>query len=385
MKGRAWIIPVALLVVVAGLVLLVPNKPSSCPDHRSDCDAPDGTSALMQLASAMGHPARPMTGSFAMPDSSGLLFVFTPDADAEVTSDQAAQLADWVTRGGTLVYADNTPNVALDRRLRVDRGVLVRGAIGEQGPDPLQFVALPVMAGVDSVEGGPTAATLRPSAGQVSLIRARTVARAVVGYQEASGRGRLVVLGDPQVLSNGSLKRLDNGHLAEDLVDLAPAGAPIVFDEFHHNAGAPAESMNDWALTSWGPGVVWVLLVMYLGLLLRGRAFGPQLPIHAARQRSSAEYASAVGGLLRRARARGLTLNVLLDSTRRALAERTGLGYAATAERLMPALDKRAPDLARRLRAAEQTGAGADRSDSELLRAAQQLHSLAYPSAKSKP
>jgi hypothetical protein len=381
-KGRAWLIPVVLLAIIGGLVLLVPNKPSSCSDRRSDCDAPEGTSALLELASRMGHPSRAMSGTFAVPESRALLFVFSPDLESVYSESDASKLAAWVAGGGTLVYADDFSNREVDRRFGVSRGPRVRGP---QGPDgerlPLELLASPPLVAVDRVEGDVSGATFHNNPDQVVLLRA--TGGQTVAFQQALGKGRLVVLGDPQVLANSSLGKLDNGHFAEDLVSLAAPGAPVVFDEVHHGAGAATQSLNDWALTPWGAAIAWTLLVLYLGLLLRGRAFGPQLPIHARGERSSAEYASAVGALLRRAGARGLTFNVLLDSTRRALAERTGLGQAG-ADRLLPALEKRAPDLARELGAAEEGGAAVVRSDAELLRAARKLHALAYPSAKVK-
>ena len=117
MRGRGWIIPVVLGLIVAGLVLLVPNQPSNSPDHRSDSDAPDGASALYELSSRLGHPTSQLKGSFGLPDKPGIMFVFSPSDPYD--GSQARQVAQWVRDGGTLVYADSSiePTLATEFNL----------------------------------------------------------------------------------------------------------------------------------------------------------------------------------------------------------------------------------------------------------------------------
>jgi hypothetical protein len=201
---------------------------------------------------------------------------------------------------------------------------------------------------------------------------------------ERHGAGAIVVLSDPQVLANGNLGLADNGHLAADLISLTPAGAPVLFDEFHHGAGGTSPSLTDWVTTPWGAAFGAALLVVYLGLVLRGRAFGPAISLAPARDRSSAEYADAVGTLLRRARARASTLAILDEATRRSLAARVGLSHATPPEQLARVLEQRAPELARDLESAEAAAPGGAGSERALLDAARRLHSLAYPSAEKR-
>jgi hypothetical protein len=198
------------------------------------------------------------------------------------------------------------------------------------------------------------------------------------------GRGAVVALSDPQVLANGNLGQSDNGRLAADLISMAPAGATVSFDEYHHGAGGTTPSITDWLTTPWGAVLGWALLLVYVGLLLRSRAFGPTISLAPNRDRSSAEYARAVGTLLRRAGARATTLGVIGEATRRALAARIGVGQGASAEQLEKVLQQRAPELARALAAAEAAAAAGGRSERALLEAARRLHALAYPSAEKK-
>jgi hypothetical protein len=126
------------------------------------------------------------------------------------------------------------------------------------------------------------------------------------------------------------------------------------------------------------------LLIIYGGLLLRGRGFGPAVSLAPARDRSSAEYAEAVGTLLRRARARATTLAMLDEATRRSLASRVGLSHGMPPDQLAKVLQTRAPELARDLVAAEAAAGAAAGSERALLDAARLLHALAYPSASER-
>ncbi len=391
MRGRGWLIPAALVLLIIAVVALTPNRPARSPDHRSNSDAVDGTSALFSLAEALGHPTSSLGGSFSLPSGGGLLFVFSPDS--AFSDDQAGQLDTWVSDGGVLVYAATGGDPRLDARFGIRRGGTPEpGLISLGGVQATRLAAAtPVLAGVASVTGSdpltaendpPQSLNLGPA--QVALLRVTTGGHQAVALIEPRGRGRLVAISDPQVLGNGNLGQLDNGRLAADLLSLAGPGAPVMFDEYHHGAGGESPSLTDWVTTPWGAMLGLALLVVYVGLLLRGRPFGPPVSLAPARDRSSAEYAEAVGTLLRRARARATTLAMLEEATRRSLGARMGLGLGASPQQLDRLLAARAPELSRELAEAEVEALGGAKSEGALLAAARRLHSLAYPSAETR-
>jgi hypothetical protein len=243
-----------------------------------------------------------------------------------------------------------------------------------------ETVVEPVLRGVRTLssEGGQVA--LDPTAGQVPVIRDSV--GAVVGLEERIGAGLVVVLTNPLPLCNGYIDRADNGRLASDLISLAPPGTTVAFDEAHHQ---PPDQGSQSPLTAplstpWGIGVALATLVGFVGLLIRGRRFGPRLAPPGAGQRSTVEHVTAVGRLLRRARARDRTLQRLRDATRHALALRHGIAVGRDFD---AALAARAPEEAARLAEADRLAArpaGGQPTEQELLEAARRLHRLAHPS-----
>src|SRR5260370_17247647 len=114
-------------------------------------------------------------------------------------------------------------------------------------------------------------------------------------------------LGEPLVLCNGYLDKADNGRFLSDLLGLVDAGSAVGFDEYHHGLILSDLAPQAWVTTPWGAAILWFLVAVFVGLLLRGRRFGPLIQRPAEGARADAEGAVAVGELLRRPGARALT------------------------------------------------------------------------------
>src|SRR5437868_3879041 len=94
--------------------------------------------------------------------------------------------------------------------------------------------------------------------------------------------------------------------------------------------------------------------------------------------RSDAEWSVAVGQLLRRSSARGVTLGLLAGATERAVAARTGLPLQPR-ERFWNALWVRAPEVAAELSQIENSLYSSSSSERDALNAARRLHEIAHP------
>lgn len=367
---RGWVIAFVLAVLIGGVAYLGQPKQDS-PEHNSNSDAANGTSAARLFAQAMGHPTSQIEGTFSPPQN-GLMFVFTPTSP--YTADDADQTANWVRQGGVLVYASEQGDPQLDRAFSVTR---LSGFASSQ----TEF-ANPVLDGVTTVSGGDVAIPFLASSTQVPILRSNEGAYPL-GYIEKVGSGTIVVLADPLVLCNGYLDKTDNGRLLSDLLGMVDAGSAVGFDEYHHGLILSDLAPQAWVTTPWGAAILWFLVAVFVGLLLRGRRFGPLLQRPAEVARADAEWAVAVGELLRRSGARALTLGMLATASERAVAVRTGLP-AQPRDRFWNALYARAPELAGELAEAEKALYGSAGGDAELLSAAQRLHALAYPPAPAR-
>src|SRR5579859_6124260 len=114
--ARGWVLAGLLAVILAAVAYYAQPQQDSA-DHSSSSDAANGTSAARLFAQAMGHPTDQIAGSFNLPASPGLMFVFTPTSP--YTSAEAQRTLDWVRSGGTLVYASELGDHELDQELGV--------------------------------------------------------------------------------------------------------------------------------------------------------------------------------------------------------------------------------------------------------------------------
>ena len=367
MRGdiRGWMAIGVIGLAVLAAILIGQQKPDS-PEHSTNSDAANGASAVMLYASAMGHPTHQVTGSFEISDANTMLFVFTPTSP--YTSEEADATARWVHDGGVIVYASEQGDPELDTALTVNR-------FARPVPSDSADANGPFLDGVRSVAGGTFALPFGLGARQVAVLRSGGLP---IAYEERFGRGLVIALADPLELCNGYLERADNGRFLADLLGLVPAGAPVVFDEYHHGLTASDITPAAWILTPWGAALLWLIVAIFFGLLLRGRRFGPLVPRPAEASRLDAEWAVAVGELLRRAGARAVTLGVLARASERAVAMQTGLPVEPR-ERFWQSLWQRAPDIASDLDSAERALYGSEKSEKDLLAAAQRLHGIAYP------
>jgi hypothetical protein len=318
----------------------------------------------------MGHPTEQIKGSFHAPAAFGMLFVFTPTSD--YTSDEASRLLLWVRTGGVLVYASEQGDGELDHAFGVRRVAgIVRGVI---------YTSNPTFEGVTEVYGGGFVMPLYPAKDQVPFLRAAS--GSVLGYVQRIGLGKVVVLADPLVLCNGYLEHGNNGRLLSDILGLAGPTELVAFDEYHHGVTFSDFAPQAWIATPWGAALLWLLVAIFAGLILRGRRFGPLIERQVEFARTDAEWAGAVGRLLRRSSARAVTLGLLASAAERAVATRTGLPLQPR-ERFWNALWVRAPGVAAELAEVENSLHSASATEADLLTSAQRLHRIAHPLSES--
>ena len=142
----------------------------------------------------------------------------------------------------------------------------------------------------------------------------------------AYGSGRVAILTDPYIVSNGGIRLNDNLQLAVNL--LTAGDGLIAFDEYHQGKG---RSQN--ILAGYFAGTQVLLVAAQVGLLVllilwtRGRRFGRPLPLAQVDRRSSLEFVASMAELQQRARAFDLAIENVYTRMRRVLARHAGVDY----------------------------------------------------------
>src|SRR2546421_3191662 len=288
MMRRPWLGFAVLIALIAIVVTLRGTSANDSPDHSSQSDGGNGTSALRYYAQALGHTTGTVEGDFSLPASHSLLFVFAPTSGYSMS--EAQQLQSWIGAGNVVVYASEAGDPDLDRQFGLQRT--------SAGVDAAATAAAPIFGGVKSLAGAQQALAFRPNAAQVPLLR--NGHGDVLAVRSSIGSGVLIALTDPLVLCNGYLTLGDNGRFAANLVAMTPAGGTVLFDEFHHGAAAGASPAVAWLSTAWGAALTLAVLGILIGLAFRGRAFGPAIPLQRRARRLTVAVTGAVGSLVQR-------------------------------------------------------------------------------------
>ena len=188
------------------------------------------------------------------------------------------------------------------------------------------------------------------------------------------GAGRIILLSDPYIVSNGGIALENNLQLALNTV--AGSQGLIAFDEYHQGHGV---TQNALAAYFQGTPILalcgQLLLVVLVILWTQARRFGRPLPLPQVDRRSSLEFVASMAELQQRARALDLAIENIYSRTRRVLTRYAGVDYhssrAEIAERVASRSSLNRDQLETLMRDCEETINGAkvnERQSIELVR-----------------
>lgn len=308
---RGWwpVIGVAAAIIAAGVLTAGPPERALPLDPSST--GPDGTSALVGVLRALDRDVDTV-GSADIGDSDVVLLLRDQLTDAG-----RAALRERIADGARVVVTDPAsplvPEAAGSTPVLGDlrRGTCAVDAVADVGE---------VAVGGDAVYDVPAdgAGCFTTTDGAWLVVTPR-------------GRGHVVALGGPGLMTNRRLGAADNAVLAAQI--LAPAGAgriTVVRPVLVATGGDGGQGLGD-LIPRWVRVAALQLLVGFLVLVAwRARRLGPPLVDTSPVRLSSAELTAAVGALLARHRLRGdATARIVADGRRRIA---TGLGLPATAD-----------------------------------------------------
>lgn len=353
----AWLaigLVAVLVMVTVGAALLTAQAEAVPPPLASFSSAPDGARALRLWVEQLGYaiydsPFR----RYTIPPTVKLAFVLEP---TESISDEEWEVLDhWVEEGGTLIVAGNQLYASLAAR-HYDFGLDYARTLTLTVQTPL--LAAPALTTSISAPSRTYYTTERTDF--VSLV-ANASGPVIVTFQQ--GAGRVILSATPYLFSNVGLKEAGNGELALNLIGLVGDRDERLawFDEWHHGIrpelvdGAASQRGPEAWLTRQpaGQAMLYIAVVLFFALLLRGRRFGrPVPPDSELHRRAPLEYITAIANLNRRAGLRPTVLGQYHQRLKRELGQRYRLDPTLPDDEYVQALEKFNPSLdAHRLRA----------------------------------
>jgi len=145
----------------------------------------------------------------------------------------------------------------------------------------------------------------------------------IVSFEQ--GRGRVILSSTPYLFSNIALKDDTTATLVLNIMALAGQRGVVWFDEWHHGfQSASIIGPGQWLRhTSGGHALLFVVGVIFVALLLQGRAFGRPIPLsHEIRRRGPLEHVTAIANLNRKAGHRNEVLKQYHQRVKRHLGQR---------------------------------------------------------------
>lgn len=314
----ALILFILLTAVTAVAVWQEAQNAINQPTLASFSNEPEGARALYLYLKEIGYnTSDAVRHEFTIPDAANVMLLLEPMPG--ITEGEWETIDEWVRDGGTLVIAgwDFGTSLAMghyDTRL----GYLwnQQTAVSLQAP-LLTSPPLPADAPLT------TEATLATDRKDIAVHLATDPEGLPVMVSFAQGDGRVILSTMPQVFTNQGLKVKGHPEVALNHITAAGDVKMIWFDEWHHGIRPEVTASNNWLQrTPAGRALLYAGVVIFMGLVLRGRIFGRPIPLpQETGRRAPIEYISGIANLSRRA---GQRTAVLQDYHHRLKRE---LGY----------------------------------------------------------
>lgn len=347
------------LLVVLNLVTFVKDSPKDTEinANRSTFNSgPTGSRAIYDFLSESGYkvmrwrerPQELLAGDGKFVST----FVLVGRPQVPYTEEEAKKLLTWVNQGGRFVLVDRWPDQSL---LPTSHNWQLTSSgfnIPEIDTDP----ANPREMTEGTVALSPAQPTALTRSVQ-SIMPSRFASRIQITYSGAKssdskiatqlspapvvhfsdkggallvdyiyGKGRIALLSDPYIISNGGISLKDNLLLAVNT--FGSSGGLIAFDEFHQGRGV---TQNEFASYFSGTPVIaiaaQIALLTILILWGASRRFARPLPLAVVDRRSSLEFVASMAELEERSKAFDLAIENIYSRTRRVLARYAGVNY----------------------------------------------------------
>ncbi len=306
-QRKVWIyLGLGLLGFLLFLSILAPNN--VYPGYTSYSPRKDGVKAFYLLLEKLDFRVERLTE--AAPDGKGLMIMAEPDG---IAAGEIREMLKWVEKGNALLLLTRQPN-----ELIKELGVNWRDQRGKTGK-------------VKTDSGHPFFGDVKELVLD-SNERLRAHPRLDFSYGDRTGeflavverkRGRVVILTDPDLITNKNIDQGDNLILLLNILR-AHGDGTIWFNELVHGYSTATSVREEM---SWPLRLVVVQLALGLLLLFQywGKRFGRPVPLLREKEQVTGEYVSSLANIYRQGRARQITLQNLYQGFRRELTRYLGV------------------------------------------------------------
>mgnify|MGYP005846531653 FL=1 len=310
----------AVFVMIVGIDAYHKTKKQPGPPSTYNA-ASGGYKALYLWLRSLGVPAerweRPLT---ELPQKATVLLMISPRLGPGPHELKA--LETWVRGGGSLVLISSPWN-AFAKHFGFEMGTGSLAQRKQHREEILFSQPGPYVRGRRTIRSKThfSADSGRPEA----IVHARDAfGNLIVAVEE--GRGRVMLIADPSLLTNLHLREGDHARLALDALLSHLGEGALLIDEYHHGYGRVTSVASYLHQSGAVPSILQMLFLFLLLWAAEGRRFGPPRPLRTETARSSLEYVRAVAHLFQRVKARRLALERVLRwfeaEARRLLLER---------------------------------------------------------------
>jgi len=310
----SWpLLAVAVAVIVAAALTAV--RPDETLPLSPTSREPDGTAALVDVLAALERPARVVTPD-AVGDADVVLVLQDRSDDGQAGDDHRDALRARARDGARVIVADPGSPLAPD----------VVGTAGLLDRTLARACEVPALRHVDEIHPG-GGVLFEVDDGDVGCFATDGGAWLVITPE---GRGHIVALGGPDVLTNAGLRSAGNAVLVTQLLTPGGADGPtIVRPVPPTQAGGGAPRL--WDLVPPGVRVMALQLLVAFGVFVmwRARRVGRPLVDDAPVRLASSDLTTAVGALHARNATRTDAVRRIADDTRARLARRLDLPRTA--------------------------------------------------------
>lgn len=294
-----WLgIGIILTLVLVTSLSALQNADENQTPYLSTSSAPHGTLALSLWLNELGYETAE-SFSFSFAPTSDVKIIFLIEPLVTITNNEWKLLDQWLQEGGTLVLAgNNSVSESTMQHFRFNLVYLLKQA-QELNP-ALPILQSPVLTSNVELQTDFRLATTRTDFTVLMTANGEPV---VLTFPQ--GEGQVILSSTPAIFTNQELKKEPTAMLILNLVAFADKSGSVLFDEWHRGfQTTPVIGPTQWLQnTPGGHAILFAVIVIFIALLLQGRAFGRPIPLsHEFKRRAPMEHIVAIANLNHKAR-----------------------------------------------------------------------------------